>query len=121
MNKTGIIIGAVLGAFLILLGYLAINTNPVTETIYTNTTITEYINTTTTEECICEDCEVCPYCPDAEYIRRVELSYNQCNEKVNLLNNTELKDFNYDLNISLYRCNEKIEELKEGIRNETCI
>ena len=83
-------------------------------------TITEYINTTktitetvivrefinTTAEC---------NCPDEGYISRLLRDYNRCKSELDFWNRTDALDINYDLNVSLTRCNQKVEDLKELI------
>ena len=114
-----IIVFIILIILIIVFGMIALNNcknNPPCETMatieyisttkYINTTITktEYINTT--EECVC---------PNAAYMSRLLRDYERCNAEMKYFNETDLKDLSYDLNVSLARCNEKVEKLKDLI------
>ncbi len=114
-----IIIFIILITLVIVFGMIALNNcknNPPCETMatieYINTT--EYVDKTitkikyinTTEECVC---------PNAAYMRRLLRDYERCNAEMKYFNETDLKDLSYDLNVSLARCNEKVEKLKDLI------
>ncbi|GAG19873.1 unnamed protein product [marine sediment metagenome] len=86
---------------------------PINNTIYINNTITEYkevivreyINTTA-------ECEE-EYSQD--YVNRILRDYERCRYQLAFLNNTELGDDFYDLNISLSRCEKRIEDMREAL------
>ncbi len=101
---------------ILMLGLLLISgcTSTIETIVYNNNTAIEYINTTitkteyinTTEECVC---------PNAAYMSRLLRDYERCNAEMEYFNETDLKDLSYDLNVSLARCNEKVEKLKDLI------
>ncbi len=99
MNKTSFVL------VIFMIGVVA-GCSPTETIVYTNTTktIVEYINTT-------GECD----CPDAQYISRLLRDYNRCKSEMKYFNETDLKDLSYDLNVSLIRCRQKVEDLKDLI------
>lgn len=90
---------------------------PADNIVYINNTITEtketveiiYINKTInlTEECAIEHSQ--------DYVDLIIRDYNRCRYELTFLNNTELADEYYDLNISLSRCETKLEDVLDAL------
>lgn len=101
---------------ILMLGLLLISgcTTTIETIIYNNSTVIKYINTTTTNIEYINTTEEC-VCPDAAYMSRLLRDYERCNAEMKYFNETDLKDLSYDLNVSLTRCNEKVESLKDLI------
>lgn len=50
-----------------------------------------------------------------EYVNLILRDYNSCRHEMTFLNNTEMADEYYDLNISLSRCEAKLEEIENAL------
>ena len=90
---------------------------PVDNIVYTNTTITEYINITNIEIQYINSTSECKS-DDESYVNRLIMDAGRCYEELRYLNRTNLSNINYDLNISLGRCEDKIEDMKELLGNQ---
>ncbi len=99
-----------------MVGFYKAECTPTESIVYINNTVTEtkevivkeYINKT--EE------KVVGY--SQEYVNTFIRDYDKCRAEMTFLNKTDIedmKDMYYDLNISLSRCEDKIETLKELI------
>jgi len=74
-----------------------------TITEYKEVKVIEYINTTIE----------CDKNTSRDYIDRLIRDYERCRGEMRFLNNTNLTDNYYDLNLSLSRCEDKLEEMEE--------
>ena len=90
---------------------------PVDNIVYINTTITEYINITNIEIQYINSTSECKS-DDESYVNRLIMDAGRCYEELRYLNRTNLSNINYDLNISLGRCEDKIEDMKELLGNQ---
>ena len=86
---------------------------PTRETIYINNTITEYKEVIVTE--YINTTRECDGEYSQDYVNRIIRDYERCRYELVFLNNTELGDEFYDLNISLSRCEKRIEDMREAL------
>ena len=86
--------------------------------------VIEYINTTTieyeTKEVYIESepiiqIQECNESLSQDYVNRVIRDYNRCSYELNAVNNTDLRELVYDLNISLSRCENKTQSLNNSL------
>ncbi len=108
------VIAVLVVALIISIGVVIIEKNRPDVIIYTNTTTIEYREITTTEYInITNECE--SIYPQV-YVDRVIYQYEVCRNELIFLNKTDLRDENYDLNISFSRCEAKLEEMENILK-----
>ena len=113
-----VIIAVLVVALIISTGVVVLEKNRpdviINNTLYTNTTAIEYREITTTEYInITNECE--SIYPQV-YVDRIIYQYEVCKNELIFLNKTDLRDENYDLNISFSRCEAKLEEMENILR-----
>ena len=93
--------------FLIVFFFLIVGCTKEVKVIeYINTTIVEY----ETKEVVIESEPIIQECPEddnQDYINRLIRDYNRCYYELEALNNSDLRELVFDLNISLERCRGK--------------
>ncbi len=115
-------VSIILGFSVVFLVLWMVSADPVIETVYINNTV--IVNHTVYEEVEvikyvdkvveCKT-EVCVQNFDASYVSNIIRDIDSCRYERNLLNNTDLLDIVYNQNISLDRCEDKLERIEEII------
>lgn len=95
------------------INYFYVNTTSyINTTVYINTSIISISYENKTEIVYSECKSTCKSNFTQEYVNTIIFQNERCKSELSFINRTDIVSLNYDLNISLARCNDKFDEVK---------